>query len=218
MSMSRQTTVTVVVAAVAAVLLGGLVVREVVAEPDEVDKGTRSTVAVRADSHRLDTADDDKVTLVEFLDLECESCAAAYPFVEDLREKYAGRVTFVMRYFPLESHRNSREAAHAVEAAARQGRLEEMYRRMFETQQQWGESQESQAPLFRTFADELGLDLATYDADVAGEAVAARVQADVDDGLALGVTGTPTFFLNGEKVEAASTDDFVRQIDDALAD
>jgi protein-disulfide isomerase len=218
MSMSRQTTVTVVVAAVAAVLLGGLVVREVVAEPDEVDKGTRSTVAVRADSHRLDTADDDKVTLVEFLDLECESCAAAYPFVEDLREKYAGRVTFVMRYFPLESHRNSREAAHAVEAAARQGRLEEMYRRMFETQQQWGESQESQAPLFRTFADELGLDLPTYDADVASEAVAARVQADVDDGLTLGVTGTPTFFLNGVKVEAASTDDFVRQIDDALAD
>ena len=218
MSMSRQTTVTVVVAAVAAVLLGGLVVREVVAEPDEVDEGTRSTVAVRADSHRLDTADDDKVTLVEFLDLECESCAAAYPFVEDLREKYAGRVTFVMRYFPLESHLNSRNAAHAVEAAARQDRLEDMYARMFETQQQWGESQESQAPLFRTFADELGLDLATYDADVASEAVAARVQADVDDGLALGVTGTPTFFLNGEKVEAASTDDFVRQIDDALAD
>ncbi|MCL8251012.1 MULTISPECIES: thioredoxin domain-containing protein [Aeromicrobium] len=218
MRMSRQTTVTVVVAAVAAVLLGGLVVRQLATEPDEVEGGERTTVAVRADSHRLDTADDGKVTLVEFLDLECESCAAAYPFVEDLREKYAGRVTFVMRYFPLESHLNSRNAAHAVEAAARQGRLEDMYRRMFETQQQWGESQESQAPLFRTFADELGLDLATYDADVAGEAVAARVQADVDDGLALGVTGTPTFFLNGEKVEAASTDDFVRQIDDALAD
>ncbi len=218
MSMSRQTTVTVVVAAVAAVLLGGLVVRQVATEPAEVEGDKRSTVAVRADSHRLDTADDDKVTLVEFLDLECESCAAAYPFVEDLREKYAGRVTFVMRYFPLEGHRNSRTAAHAVEAAARQGRLEEMYRRMFETQQQWGESQESQAPLFRTFADELGLDLATYDADVDSEAVATRVQADVDDGLTLGVTGTPTFFLNGEKVEAASTDDFVRQIDDALAD
>jgi protein-disulfide isomerase len=154
---------------------------------------------------------------VEFTDLECPSCLAAKPFVDELRKKYAGRVTFVIRYFPLDIHPNARNAAHAVEAAARQGALEQMYDRMFQRQDVWGGSQDSQAAVFRSYAEELGLDLRTFDADVASDEVAARVQADVDDGITLGVSGTPTFFLDGELVEGTTTDDFLREIDDALA-
>ena len=94
---------------------------------------------VRKDSHRLSTAADDRVTLVEFLDFECEACKAAYPFVEQLRDDYDGRVTFVARYFPMPGHANAENAAVAVEAAARQGRFEDMYHRMYETQTEWGE-------------------------------------------------------------------------------
>ncbi len=216
-NLSRQTRVAIAVAVAAVVAIVGVVSYQLATGNEEVDEDNRASVAVRDDSHRLDTAPDGKVTIVEFLDFECEGCRAAYPFVEQLRETYAGRVTFVLRYFPLAGHHNSRPAAHAVEAAARQGKLEQMYQRMFDTQEQWGERQDSQAPVFRTFAQELGLDLAQYDADVASDEVAARVQADFDDGMALGVTGTPSFFLNGERVVVESTDEFIEQIDAALA-
>jgi protein-disulfide isomerase len=171
---------------------------------------------VRDDSHRLSTADDGNVTLVEFLDFECESCLAAYPFVEQLREDYAGRVTFVARYMPMPGHANAENAAVAVEAAAQQGSFEAMYHRMYETQAEWGEQQESKADLFRTFAEDLGLDMAAYDEAVADPATLERVLSDRDDGLALGVQGTPTFFLNGQKVEVGTTTEFIELIETAL--
>ena len=89
---------------------------------------------VRPNSYRLSTPADTTVTFVEFLDFECESCRAAYPSVEALREEYGDRVTFVVRYFPVPGHVNGECAAIAVEAAAAQGSFEAMYRRMFETQ------------------------------------------------------------------------------------
>ena len=121
--------------------------------------GTIGTAVVAENSHRLDAAEDGSVTFTEFVDFECEVCGAVYPFVEELREDYAGEVTFVTRYFPLPGHFNSRNAAIAVEAAAEQGKFEDMYHRMFRTQAEWGEQQVSKADLFRQFAQEIGLDM-----------------------------------------------------------
>ena len=104
----------------------------------------------------------------------------------------------------------------AVEAAAQQDRFEDMYDRMYETQAEWGESQDSKAALVRTFAEDLGLDMAEFDAAVADPATLERVLQDRDDGVALDVQGTPTFFLNGEKIEPESTDEFIELIDAAL--
>lgn len=95
------------------------------------------------------------MTFTEFLDFECEPCAAALPAIEQLRQEYAGRVTFNIRYFPIESHKNARNAAIAVEAAAQQGKLEAMYKKMFETQPSWGEQDDSKAAVFRGFAQGL---------------------------------------------------------------
>ena len=83
----------------------------------------RASLLVRPDSHRLSSADS-PVTFVEFLDFECEACGAMFPNVERLRNDYAGRVNFVVRYFPLPGHFNAERAARAVEAAAQQGRFE----------------------------------------------------------------------------------------------
>lgn len=180
--------------------------------------GSEAGPVVREDSHRLSTAPDGQVTLVEFLDFECEACLAAYPVVEDLREEYEGRVTFVVRYFPVTSHTNAVNSALAVEAAAQQGEFEAMYQRMYQTQTEWGEQQTSRADLFRSFAVDLGLDMEAYDAAVADPATLARVDQDFQDGIALGVQGTPTFFLNGEKLEPASVEAFKASIDAALKD
>ncbi|MEV4897280.1 thioredoxin domain-containing protein [Nonomuraea sp. NPDC055795] len=172
---------------------------------------------VRADSHRLQSAPDGKVTLVEFLDFECEACRAAFPAVEQLRKDYAGRVTFVARYFPLPGHFNAERAARAVEAAARQGKFEAMYQRMYETQTQWGEKQVPADDVFRGFAQSLGLDMAAWDKAYADPATLARIKKDQADGQAVGVEGTPSFFLNGKKIEPASIDDFKAALDAALA-
>jgi protein-disulfide isomerase len=141
---------------------------------------------VREDSHRLSTAADGKVTVVEFLDFECEACGAAYPGVEKLRAEYGDRITYVVRYFPIASHPNAYNSAHAAEAAARQGKFEQMYVKLFDNQAAWGHTEESRAPVFEGYAAELGLD-------------AERVESDAADGAALGVQGTPTFFVNGER-------------------
>ncbi|NRQ49971.1 thioredoxin domain-containing protein [Aeromicrobium sp. YC3-14] len=215
--MTRQTAIPLALTAVVVALIAGVLTVRALTSPEPADAAERADTTVRADSHRLATAEDGKVTLVEFLDFECEACAAAYPFVEQLREQYDGKVTFVLRYFPLPGHRNADDAAFAVESAARQGKLEQMYQRMYDTQAEWGESQDSKAALFRGYAEDLGLDMAQYDAEVASPEVAARVQKDVDDGTRLGVTGTPSFFLNGERLAPATTEEFVQAIDDALA-
>ncbi|MFF3015586.1 DsbA family protein [Streptomyces sp. NPDC057939] len=174
---------------------------------------------VREDSHRLTTPRSSEMTLVEFLDFECEACGAVHPTVERLRAEYGDRITFVARYFPMPGHRNSRTAAVAVEAAARQGRFEDMYGKMFATQKEWGELQDSRADLFRTFAEQLGLDMNAYDTDVQDPATEERVKADQRDGMGLNVQGTPTFFLDGERIRTPRTyEAFKALIDERLAE
>lgn len=172
---------------------------------------------IRPDTHRLSTAPEGSPTLVEFLDFECESCRALFPYIEQLRRQYDGRVTFAIRYFPIPSHRNAELAARAVEAAAQQGELEAMYRTMYETQAEWGESQEPRRDTFLGFARRLGLDMDRFTADLDDPRTAARVARDQQDGVALGVQGTPTLFLDGELLELTSVEQLEADIAAALA-
>ncbi|QJY47875.1 DsbA family protein [Pseudonocardia broussonetiae] len=222
MTKNLRATLTVVLV-VLAVLVGALLLtRNDTAVPDfaggpPAAQLVPDEVLVRADSHLLSTPSESRATFVEFLDFECESCRAAFPAVEQLRAEYGDRVTFVARYFPIPSHANAKNSAVAVEAAARQGRFEDMYRTMFETQAQWGEQQESQAALFRQFAVDLGLDLVAYDQAVSDPTTLERVLRDRADGELAGVQGTPTFFLDGARLEPESVDDLRAQLDLALA-
>jgi len=176
---------------------------------------TADAQLVREDSHRVTNPETEKAQLVEFLDFECESCRSAEPLVQELKAEFGDRITFVHRYFPLPGHTNSGTAALAVEAAAQQGKYEAMAAKLFETQPQWGERQDSQAPVFRTFAQNLGLAMDKYDKTVAAEENKERIRKDIADGKALGVTGTPTFFLNGEKLTLNSEAQFRQLLDDA---
>ncbi|WP_371786292.1 DsbA family protein [Streptosporangium subroseum] len=175
-------------------------------------------VLVREDSHTLSTAADGKVTLVEFLDFECEACGAVFPHMERVRAEYDGRITFVVRYFPMPGHHNGELAARVAEAAGKQDRFEAMYAKLFETQKQWGEASESKEAFFTDLAKQMGLDMTAFQADLIASATAQRVKKDQDDGQLLGVQGTPTIFFNGAQLtEEPSYENLKAKIDAALA-
>ncbi|WP_082901998.1 DsbA family protein [Mycobacterium adipatum] len=181
--------------------------------------GTADTGAaqvVRDSSHRLTDPPDPEATLVEFLDFECEGCRAAYPLVEELRTEYGDRVEFVLRYFPLSGHFNGERAARAVEAAAQQGQLEAMYRKMFDTQAEWGEQRVPADDVFRGFAADLGLDMTAFEAAYNDPATLERIRVDQRDGEMLGVMGTPTFFVNGQQIALRRAEDLRAAVEDAL--
>lgn len=175
--------------------------------PTPADAAAVSDLMVRPDSHRLTSPGQSRAQFVEFLDFECEACGAVYPIIEELRQTYGDRISFVVRYFPMPGHFNAERAARAVEAAAQQGRFEQMYQRMFSTQSQWGEQQILADDLFRGFAVDLGLDMTAYDSAYNSQVTLDRIRADVADGLALGVQGTPTFFLDGQKLHPNTIED-----------
>lgn len=143
---------------------------------------------------------DAQVTLVEYLDFECEACGAYYPVVKQLEAEFGDRVRFVSRYFPLPGHKNSMTAASAVEAAGRQGKFWEMHDTLFENQKAWAEKSMADPKLFLAYAQKIGLDMAKYQKDVNDSSLRDRIERDKRSGEALGIQGTPSFFLNGEKI------------------
>lgn len=216
--LSTPVKATLIAIAVVIALVLAAIVYVNVTRPAPVAPDDGALPGTRSNSHILDDAGPDAPTLVEFLDFECEACGAFYPYVEEIREQYAGEINYVVRYFPISSHFNSMNAAIAVEAASQQGRFEEMYARMFETQIEWGEGSSSEADRFRGYAEELGLDMDAYDEAVADPATQERVEEDFLAGQEMGVTGTPTFFLDGEKLELNSLTDLTDALDRAIAD
>lgn len=142
-----------------------------------------------------------KVTIVEFLDPECEACAAFYPTMKGLVNEYKDQVRFVVRYMLF--HGNSRLAAIATEAAGRQGKYWEMQGQLF-FRKEWTHQQEPQTEKFEGIAKELGLDIKKFREDMKDPGIATAVESDYQEGPSLGVQGTPTIFVNGRKLEALS--------------
>ena len=158
---------------------------------------------------------DAKVTLVEFLDPECESCRAIYPMVKHLLGEYGNRVRLVVRYMPL--HPNSMYAASALEAAGEQGRYWEMLETLFINQPRWGSHHDPKPELIPGLAEQIGLDMEAFRRSVNSNAHRAIVEADRKDGESLGVTGTPTFFVNGKRLETLGYETLKALIDQELA-
>lgn len=200
------------VAAAALVLVGFLVFGGDDTEPAEA--GESGAALVREDSPVL--SEGDQAVFVEFLDFECEGCVALYPFVEDLRERYGDQVSFVVRHMPL--HGNSLNAAKASEAAAQQGEFEPMYKVLFENSEEWGHQETSQRDLFFSYAQELGLDMEQFEADFDDPATLARIEQSIEDAEAFGVTGTPTVFLDGERIELTTVTDLEDRLNAAIND
>ncbi|MFG2063109.1 DsbA family protein [Micromonospora sp. NPDC048871] len=217
--MTRNTRLTLaMILLVILVMIVGIAVNRNIGRPAASGAPVDEAVLVREDSHRLSTAPDGKVTLVEFLDFECEACRAVHPSITEILDTHQGRITFVVRYFPISSHPNAELAARAAQAAAEQGRFPQMYAALFDNQEQWGHQNTPQTDRFVGYARDLGLDVDRFRQDLDAPATARRVAADRADGETVGVRGTPTFFLNGRELTGVRTQsDMIAAIDAALA-
>lgn len=169
---------------------------------------------IRDDSPIYGVADA-PVSLVEFLDPECESCRSVYPAIKELINAYEGRVRLVVRYSPR--HVNSVLALLALEAAGEQGQYWEMMDLLFARQPEWGESRTETPEVFAAYAQELGLEMTQFQAAMQNPAYREKIERDRQDGEALGVDGTPTFFVNGQRVEPLSYERLGAMIDAELS-
>jgi protein-disulfide isomerase len=132
------------------------------------------------------------VTVVEYGDFECPNCKQAAPAVKLLLERFAGRVRFAYRHFPLEEvHPHAFGAAVAAEAAGAQGKFWQMHDLLFDNQSHL------KAHQLRGYAEKLELDMARYDYEIKDEVYWQRVREDIEGGKSSGVRATPAFFING---------------------
>ena len=161
-----------------------------------------------------------KVNLTEYGDFQCPACGAYHPVIKQVIEKYKNDIVFQFRNFPLTSlHQNARAAARAAEAADKQGKYWEMHDLLYEQQKSW-ETTGNASSVFEGYAAQLGLNIETYKKDYASNEVNDVINADYNEGQKLNITGTPTFFLQGKKIEDTprDLDGFSKLIDQAIKD
>jgi protein-disulfide isomerase len=131
------------------------------------------------------------VAVVEYGDFECPNCKQAAPVVKLLLHRFAGRIRFVYRHFPLEEvHPHALQAAEAVESAGAQGKFWPMHDLLFDNQTHLKPNQ------LRTYAERLQLDMTRYSADMKDHVYLQRIREHEQSGRESGARSTPTFFVN----------------------
>jgi protein-disulfide isomerase len=158
-----------------------------------------------------------KAVLIEYSDFQCPACAAYEPILQQLKQQYGDDMAIVYRQFPLrQTHRFAQAASQASEAADLQGKFWEFHDLLFERQSSWSQALNIKEAMVG-YAKELGLDGAKFTADYDSQQVKDRIDIDVASGNAADIPGTPTFFLNGERLNPQSFNDFKNAIDTLLA-
>ena len=150
------------------------------------------------------------VTIVEFTDFECPSCARQHPVLERIVSEFGDRLKLVVRDFPLSQHANARKAAEAAEAAREQGKYWEYAAVLFRNQSALGVDK------LKQYATELGLDRAKFDAALDSGKFAEKIQRDLADGRKLGINGTPTLYVNGKRISDNSYESLKSAVEAAL--
>ena len=141
---------------------------------------------------------DAPVTIIEFSDFQCPYCSRVVGTLKEVARLYPKQARLAYRDFPIAGlHPKAAKAAEAARCAGEQGKFWEYHDRLFESQ--------AQATIadFKRFAEQLKLDSKSFAACLDSGKHAAAVQADVQEGTRLGITGTPTFFINGRLVVGA---------------
>lgn len=158
------------------------------------------------------------VTLIEYGDYQCPACGAYYPIVKSVVDKYKDDIYFQFRNFPLvQIHQNAFAGARAAEAADKQGKFWEMHDLLYEQQNTWSQGSTPKT-YFDSYAQQLGLDLNKFNQDYASTEVNNLINADVKAAQAAGGTGTPTFILDGKKIDNPQGQEaFDKLIADAIA-
>lgn len=138
------------------------------------------------------------VTIVEFGDFECPFCKQAAPIIKQLLANYPDTIKIIYRDFPVGSiHTNALPAAVAANCAASQGKFWEFYDALYAGQDNLGVN------LYNSLAQSFKLNTSLFSTCLSSANIVAEIEQDFRDGAAAGVRGTPTFFVNGRKIEGA---------------
>jgi ELWxxDGT repeat protein/VCBS repeat-containing protein len=189
----------------------------------EIDTaGIAEQLRLAQDDH-FDGDMDAPVVLIEYMDLSCPHCRDVHSVVEDLLEDFDGELLVVRRHLLLFNSTtsqfvfpNSEAAARAAEAAGRQGKFDEMVDALFENQDEWRTVTDPTA-LFNQYATEIGLNLTQFGTDRVDPAIDTRINRDRTAATALGLSSTPSFFLNREQIANPQTlEAFTPLIEDAI--
>ena len=157
-----------------------------------------------------------KATLIEYSDFQCPACRAYEGILQGMEKDFGKDVTLVYRNYPLPQHQNAQGAAQAAEAAGKQGKFWEMHDLLFLGQDEWSTSTDAPT-IFERYAKSLGLNIEQYKKDEPSDAVRKKIKTDLQSGNAAKVSGTPTFYLDGKKMEnIASEEDFRARVTKAL--
>jgi protein-disulfide isomerase len=159
---------------------------------------------------------DASVTLTKYSDFQCPACAQFVPVVDDILADYGDQIRFEYRHFPLiQIHPFAESAARAAEAAGQQGKFFEFHNLLFTNQAEWSRVSVPGA-FFARYAEELGLDMTLFTRHQRSSILQENVRNQFNEARGLGLSGTPTFFLNGEQMEIQTYQDFREQIEAAL--
>jgi protein-disulfide isomerase len=151
-----------------------------------------------------------KITLIEFSDFQCPYSKSAQPLIEKLLKAYPDDLKHVYKNFPLRFHKEAMPAAKACLAAGMQGKFWEMEAIVFENLKNLKDKD------LKEYAREIGLDMEQFEKDFSGEEVDKLVQEDLAEARKASVTGTPTLFLNGKRVQNRSEEAMTRDIQTLL--
>jgi protein-disulfide isomerase len=150
------------------------------------------------------------VTIEEFADLACPTCAGFHQVLKEIEKSYGQKVKVIFRHFPLtkvRGHENAYNAARAAEAAGIQGRFWEMQNMLFTNQKTWQPMSEGEArSTFEGYAKSIGIDVETFKQDAVGQVASARVGDDMKRADAIKVSATPTVILNGRQLTSEVSD------------
>lgn len=157
------------------------------------------------------------VVVKEYGDFQCPACGQFYPYVKEIMEEYGADIRFEYHHFPLvTAHPYAVPAARAAEAAGQQGKFWEMHDLLFENQSAWSNAG-NPAPFFAQYAEQLGLDMDMYRRHLRSNLIDQSIEDSFNEARELGFTGTPTFVLNGAKMEFSTYEDFKAQIAAAVS-
>lgn len=156
-----------------------------------------------------------KITLIEYSDFQCPACGSYYPIIKKINDDLSAQVRFAYRHFPLPQHKNAKLAATVAESAGKQGKFWEMHDLIFQNQSDWSEEKNA-VVIFAKYAGDLGLNLEQFKNDLESTEIKDKIENDYKSGVSAGVNSTPSFFLNGKKMEQNQTrnyDDFKNAIE-----
>ncbi|MBY0310346.1 thioredoxin domain-containing protein [Patescibacteria group bacterium] len=172
----------------------------------------KNNVGVETGTRHIKGGEGATVTLLEYSDFQCPACNAFQPVIQDVLNEFGDDVAFEYKHFPLTAiHPFAEPAARAAEAAGQQGKFFEYHDKLFAEQAVWSRGPNPTA-FFMRYADELGLDVDQFGRHMRSSLLRDEVKADAADAMAAQITGTPTFFLNGVRMEIETYEDFYEQI------